>query len=317
MNSTAHLLAFVAKEEGFFKEEGFNATLLEINNTPELVTGLESGKLDVAFVGSVGSVTRQASGHDLTIFGGAMSNGHGYVLKTKYIPANFSEGDITVLKGRNIATVKNTIQDYELLFLLKKNGIEVGEGPDKVNIVYFGSHVDSFNSLSSEQIDGAHVGSPYASIAKKQGHTVVFYCDKINEFENQPCCRQVALTSALAAKPDFYIAFERAMIKAYKFSQENHAKTIEDVAKYITIDKKDIEYEVYGGYALSHPDPDKKAMALLKRDVIKIGFTNNTDYDLEKYYNTDIYRKALAQLLAENPNDPIYKSMEERFASAN
>jgi NitT/TauT family transport system substrate-binding protein len=315
--STAYLLGFVAAEEGFFQEEGLNVTLSQFANGTELTAGLESGKLDAAYIGSVAIVTLQAAGHDITIFGGTMTNGHGYVLKSKYIPEGFKEGDITVLKGRNIAVVKNQTADYELHLLLKQNGIEIGEGADKVNIVYFGSPQEAFTALSNEQIDGACVSSPYASLAKNAGHTVVYYCNQLNVFENQPCCRQVALTSALAAKPDMYIAFERAHIKAYKFSQENHEKTVEDVAKYIPIDKNDIAYEIYGGHAFSHPDPDKKATTILKKNLVDIGFTNGVDYDLEKQYNIDIYRKALAQILAKNPNDSVYKSMEARFSSTN
>ena len=80
MNSTAHLLAFVAKEEGYFKDEGLNVTLTQFSSAAELSSGLESGKLDVAFIGSVPTLTFQSQGHDLTIFGGAMTNGHGYVI---------------------------------------------------------------------------------------------------------------------------------------------------------------------------------------------------------------------------------------------
>jgi NitT/TauT family transport system substrate-binding protein len=77
LNSTAHLLAFVAREEGFFAEEGLDATLTQFASAAELAAGLESGKLDTAFIGSVPVVTFQSTGHDLTIFGGAMTNGHG------------------------------------------------------------------------------------------------------------------------------------------------------------------------------------------------------------------------------------------------
>ena len=79
LNSTAHLLAFVAQEEGYFKEEGLNVTLTQFSSASELASGLESGKLGVAFIGSVPALTFQSQGHDLTIFGGAMTNGHGYV----------------------------------------------------------------------------------------------------------------------------------------------------------------------------------------------------------------------------------------------
>lgn len=84
LNSTAHVLAFVAEEESFFDEEGVDATLTQFSSSSELVAGLESDNLDVAFIGSVSTLVNQSSGHDISIFGGAMSNGHGVVIDSKY-----------------------------------------------------------------------------------------------------------------------------------------------------------------------------------------------------------------------------------------
>jgi len=313
----SHELGLVAVEEGFFEEEGLNVTLSPFRNYAELFSGIESGKLDAGFAGATNAILEQIAGHDITIFGGVMSNGHALVLKTKYIPDDFKTGDITVLKGRNIALPMTSIMDYELKLLLRKNGIEIGEGPDKVNFVYFSSSMEAYSAFAGNQIDGTTVIPPFMSIAKNDGHTVVYACRTIAEFENQPCCRQVTLTSSITSKPEVYIAFERALIKAYKFSQENHAKTVEYVAKYADIDKKDLEYEIYTGYNICNPDPDKKATTILKNGLVEFGYTEGKDYDIDKFYNLDIYREALTQLLAEYPNDPVYKSLGAYFASAN
>ena len=64
LNSTAHLLAFVAEEEGYFDEEGLDVTLTQFSSAAELASGLESEKLDVAFIGSVPTLTFQSTGHD-------------------------------------------------------------------------------------------------------------------------------------------------------------------------------------------------------------------------------------------------------------
>ena len=160
LNSTAHLLGFVAKEEGYFEEEGLDVTLTLFSSAAELSTGLESDKLDVAFIGSVPSITFQSKGHDLTIFGGAMTNGHGYVIKPEYVEG-LNEWDVSILKGRNVASVKNSVQDAELQILLKDKGIEIGEGEDKVNIVYFDSQKDAYNAIQNDSIDAVSAYSPY------------------------------------------------------------------------------------------------------------------------------------------------------------
>ncbi|SDB02512.1 ABC transporter substrate-binding protein [Eubacterium oxidoreducens] len=310
LNSTAHLLAFVAKEEGYFEEEGINVTLTQFSNATELSSGLESGKLDVAFIGSVPALTFQSQGHDLTIFGGAMTNGHGYVIKSEYTEG-LSDWDITILKGRNVASVKNSVQDAELQILLKDANIEIGEGDDKVNIIYFESQKDAYAALQNDTIDAASVYSPYASLAKGQGYEVVYYCSEEEALKNQPCCRQVATTSALSENPNSYNAFERALIKAYKFSQENQEGTIADVKKYIDIEEDYIKTEVYGGYSVSSPDPDKQATVTLKDTIVELGYTE--DYDIDKLYNTDIYKNALDSLISENPDDAVYKELQDHF----
>ncbi len=308
LNSTAHLLAFVAQEEGYFKEEGLKVTLTQFSSASELINGIESDKLDVAFIGSVPTLTFQSQGHEVSIFGGAMTNGHGYVIKSEF--ADKDEAGVEVLKGRNVASVKNSVQDAELQILLKNANIEIGEGDDKVNIVYFDSQKDAYAALLNSSIDAASVYSPYASLAKSQGYRVVYYCAHEKALENQPCCRQVAKTSALSSTPNTFIAIERAFIKAYHFTQSDHDKTIKDVKKYIDIEEDFIDTEVYGGYSVSSPDPDKKGTLTLKDTIVDLGYTE--DYDIEPHYNTDVYKKALDSILAEGSDD-IYKSLEDHF----
>jgi NitT/TauT family transport system substrate-binding protein len=308
LNTTAHLLAFVAKEEGFFEEEGLDATLIQFASATEIAPGLESGKLDAAFIGSVNAIAYQATGHDFTIFGGAMTNGHGYVIKTNLVPPDFTEGDIRILKGRNVGVVKNSIQEYELLVLLKKNDLVAGKD---VNIIHFSNHTEAYNAMQGREIDAVAVYSPYTSRALSEGYTVVYYCNELPEFHDQPCCRQVAYTPRLETDPDLFQAVERAFIKAYKFSQEDHEKTVDDVNKYIPLARELVEYEVYGGHNVSNPDPDKQATVSFKEGLVAFGYVS--DYDIDPFYNTAIYKAALDDMLKENPGDPVYRGMLEHF----
>ncbi|GHV46994.1 hypothetical protein FACS189499_03580 [Clostridia bacterium] len=318
LNSTAHLLAFVAEKEGFFKEEGLDVELTLFASAGELANGLTAGQLDAAFIGSVPAITFQSQGQPLTIFGGAMTNGHGYVVKPEFVKDLADDKiDISVLKGLRVATTKPSVQDLELQILLTEAGLSYSTEPGAadVQIVYFDSQKDAYNAMAGAEIDAVSVYSPYASRAVSEGYKVIYYCSEEEEFNNQPCCRQVAATESLSAKPNTFTAFERALIKAHKFSQENKEKTIDDVGAYIQIDRNLIETEVYGGYAQSVPDPDKTATLALKKSIVDFGYTN--DYDIESVYDTSIYEKALDSLVGDYPEDEVYAKLSTRFQGAN
>lgn len=314
LNSTAHVLAFVAEEEGFFDDEGLDVTLSQFSSGTELVSGLESEKLDVAFVGSVPAIVSQANGHDVSIFGGAMSNGHGYVIDSKYTDG-LDDWDVTILKGKTVAVPRTTVQELELLQILDHYGLTYAEdGSADVKLVYFDSQKDAYAALASPEIDAASCYSPYTAIAVDDGYSIVYRCSDEEIFQNQPCCRQLALTTALNDDPDKFEAVERALIRAYDFFQTDHEKTVVDVKKYIDIPADQIDFELYEGYADSNPDPDKIATTKLKDDAVAFGYVN--DYDIDNYYNTAIYAAALEDLIADDPDNKIYQQLRQHFEAA-
>lgn len=142
----------------------------------------------------------------------------------------------------------------------------------------------------------------------------MYRCSDEEIFQNQPCCRQLALTSALNENPDKFEAVERALIRAYDFFQTNHEETVTDVKKYIDIPTDQIDFELYEGYADSNPDPDKIATTQLKDDAVAFGYVN--DYNIDDYYNTTIYAAALEDLIANEPNNEIYQQLRQHFEVA-
>ena len=202
---------------------------------------------------------------------------------------------------------------HVLAFVAKEEGYFEDDSAD-VKLVYFDSQKDAYAALASPEIDAASCYSPYTAIAVADGYSIVYRCSDEEIFENQPCCRQVALTTALNANPDKYEAFERALIRAYAFFKSDHDRTVADVKKYIDIPDDQIEFELYEGYADSSPDPDKIATTQLKNDAVAFGYT--TDYNIDDYYNTTIYAAALEDLIAADPNNSIYQDLREHFEQA-
>ena len=95
----------------------------------------------------------------------------------------------------------------------------------------------------------------------------------------------------------------------------NREKTIADASNYIDLDQDILEMELYGGYGKSYPDPDKKATLAFKDVLLDLEIIE--DYDIEPYYNLDIYRKALDSILEEYPDDPVYLELDQHFKECN
>ena len=68
----AHGLHFIAREKGFFAEEGIDADLFQFNTTAEGCAAVRAKKLDVGTFGTAAPLLFIARGVDFTIFGGMM-----------------------------------------------------------------------------------------------------------------------------------------------------------------------------------------------------------------------------------------------------
>ena len=55
----------------------------------------------------------------------------------------------------------------------------------------------------------------------------------------------------------------------------------------------------------------KQGTVALKGSIVELGYIQ--DYDIDPLYNTAVYDKALAGILAEFPDDPVYQSLKEHF----
>ena len=91
----AHGLHFIAREKGFFAEEGIDADLFQFNTTAEGCAAVRAKKLDVGTFGTAAPLLFIARGVDFTIFGGMMIGGQAIIVR----PENAG-------KFRNLANFK-------------------------------------------------------------------------------------------------------------------------------------------------------------------------------------------------------------------
>ena len=300
--STGHLLYFVAKEEGFFEAEGLDAELQLFDSNNNMLSSLESGKLDAGALGSTEVVSYLQQGYDLTQIGGIMTEGHALLVKLEIVEGvDKKDYSLELLRGKRIAVVPLGTQDIVWRIGFREAGLEVGKDVEFVDVE---SGTAAFAALNNADIDGALVFTPFRAQGVNDGYVILNYSGEIEGFDKHPCCRNMAETAKINADPDAYKAYLKALIQAYKFYQENQDKTVEDIVKYVSVDADLIRQETYGEHISSYPDPDKKTIVEWKNHMVDLGYFE--DFDIGSHVNTDLYKSALDEVIAEHPDDAAF-----------
>ena len=303
----AHGLHFLARDKGFFKEEGIEAELYQFNTTAEGLTALKAGKLDVGTFGTAAPLLFISKGADFTIFGGMMIGGQAIITK----PENAEKfKNLENFKGKKIGSAKLTTGDVIFRGALQKAGIDWRKG--EVTIVELPGIGAVVEAVKKGEVDAGIVFSPHFSLAEKNaGLKVASY---IADFApNYTCCRLDANTKDFELRKDAYKHFLRALIKAYKFYKENPEETVQIFAKALKIDEDVIRSDTYTKQVFqSSPDPLRKGTLDFWHNMREVGYAAE-DYPIEKHINTEVYRQALDEIIAENPNDKTYKELDAFF----
>jgi len=309
--SPGHVLYFVAREKGFFAEEGLDVNLFLFTNSGEGMNAIKSGKLDAGTFGTTAPLKFIANGGEFTMFGGQMENGGSGLVAKRERAGEFK--NLKRLKGKKIASVRLSTADVVLRGALLRENIDWKKD---VTIVELDSPAAVLEAVKKGSVDAGMVWAPHLKNCEKQGLKTVLYTDEMEK--DHSCCRQTALTKSLQERPDDYVHFLRALIKAYRFYQTRKDETVDIIAKYVKVDKDVIRDETYGGHCASNPDPGNKGSLRFWENTKKVGYIDPaTKVDISKHLNSDLYRKALASILKENPKDKIYQKMNREFKQRN
>lgn len=302
--TTGHALYFVAQEKGYFREEGLDVKLFLFTNSGEGLNGIKFGKLDAGSFGTSAPLTFIAKGTDFTIFGGQMSEGHALIAKPEKAD-QFKE--LKNYKGKTIAVVRLATGDIVFRGALSDTGIDWRKD---LTINELESPAAVLEAVKKGSVDAGLIWIPFRKLAEDQGVVVVKQSGEL--LHNHTCCRQVALTSKLKENPGDYVKFLTALIKAYKFYRTNQEDTIDIIGKYVKVDKAVIRAETYGLHISSSPDPNKATVVQFWDYMNKVGYIDS-DLKIEKYVNTNLYKKALANILKKYPQDPVYLKLKADF----
>lgn len=124
---------YVAINQGFFSDEGLTVNLTNGGGSDTSMTALLSGSADIILAGPETVVyTNQGDIKDAPVVFGQLTQCDGSFIVSKEENDNFQLSDLvgeTIIGGR-----KGGLPAMTLEYIITKNGYEIGEGADKINL---------------------------------------------------------------------------------------------------------------------------------------------------------------------------------------
>ncbi len=307
---TGHAKFFVAKEEGFFEEEGLDVELIDYGNSSDGLAAIHAGQLDLGAFGTVAPLVYIAAGSDIRLIAGIMGE-DGFLVATPEIAKTIR--DVKDLDGFTIATVRLSSSDAVLRGALMQAGLSWKKD---LQILELSSPPAVLEVVKNGQADAGLVWGPHNLIAEQQGLTVVLATADL--FPGHPCCRLAVTGERYKAKRDVWPRFLRACLKAERFSQDpdKREKTIADIGKYLNLSPYLIEQSFYHGRLDQTGDPNIESVERIWEILLASEFIHS-NFPVRSRIEIAPFLKALDSLMQEEPEEVYWKKVEELFLRRN
>jgi NitT/TauT family transport system substrate-binding protein len=303
---STHAKFMIAKEKGFYAEEGLNVELIEFINSADGLNALVAHKIDVGAFGTSAPLIHIAKGATIKVIGGITSGGSAFIAKPE-VAATIKQ--VADLKGKRIATVRLSTVDAILRTALKDAGLDWKKD---VQIFELKSPPAVTEAVKSGQVDVGATWGPHDLRAEEQGLKIVFHSTDL--YPAHVCCRLVVNQDGQSAQ--VWEHFLRAILRAEKFAAENHPETIDIISKYVKLDKGLLKRDFYNAYVDQSTDPYLKGVSKFWDTMQQSEFITAKG-EIAPYVDLKLYEQALASLARENPKDAYWQKLIRDFKAKN
>jgi NitT/TauT family transport system substrate-binding protein len=303
---TGHAKFYIAKEQGFFDQEGLDVELIEFTNSADGLNAIRSGQLNLGAFGTTAPLVHISKGADIRIIGGVMGNDADVLVKKENQDQYKTVAD---LKGKKIATIRLASGDAVLRSALKKAGLD---WKTDVELHELKSPPAVAEAVRTGQVDAGVTWGPHDQLADSQGLAVVFR--SLELFPGHPCCRLTVTGEQLREQGKAWTKFIRAFLRAEKFAKDpvNHDRVVEIITKYVKLEPKVLEAAYFNENLDQSSDPNVKGVrefwqTMKDNGFIEVSVDVEEKFDKGFFFDTGHYKAALDSLLKENPQDGFYQ----------
>ena len=229
LNEVAHSIfyapQYVAIEEGFFKDEGLDLTLITGFGADKTMTAVISGEADIGFMGAEASIyAYQEGATDPVVNFAQLTQRAGNFLVAREEMPDFKWED---LKGRKVlGGRKGGMPEMVFEYILKQNGIDPQKDLSIDQSIDFGATAAAFTG--NDSADFTVEFEPSATALEKQGAGYVVASLGVDS-GYVPYTSYSAKTSYMEKNPDIKQKFTDALQKGMDYVQSHTPEEIAEV----------------------------------------------------------------------------------------
>ena len=229
LNEVAHSIfyapQYVAIEEGYFKDEGLDMTLITGFGADKTMTAVISGEADIGFMGAEASIyAYQEGATDPVVNFAQLTQRAGNFLVAREEMPDFKWED---LKGRKVlGGRKGGMPEMVFEYILKKNGLDPEKDRSIDQSIDFGATAAAFTG--DDSADFTVEFEPSATALEKQGAGYVVASLGVDS-GYVPYTSYSARTSYMEKNPDIMQKFTDALQKGMDFVQSHTPEEIAEI----------------------------------------------------------------------------------------
>jgi NitT/TauT family transport system substrate-binding protein len=307
--------AILADQLGYFTEEGCDVEFQTVA-LADAMASMSVNKLDIDLFGIVPACSYVSQGIPIYVFGGTILNGSEIICTTGFTKNLNTAEDF---RGLNIACSREESGQIFLKSFLQEKGLALGTD---VEFEYVDSPTTALEGLRSGQNDlfitNNAMGYTYSS-SMDDIKVAAIVADITGSY---PCCRQNCSDDAYHKKFLSLVDFEIALIRGYDYYLNNKEDVIARMVDYSAQEPEYVEAALYGTSDYRNvmdlaPDPHIKEVVEFYKAMQNIGEIEQSDYDMNEFATSAIYKKALDTLVEREPTNATYKELMDDFSRNN
>lgn len=306
-------VVILAKELGYYEEEGVNVEFVDNNDNVATLTAISSGKKDVDVLGTgiVPDLSFIANGSDLVIFQGTAAEGGAIVSRPEDVE---KYQDLASYEGTTVALVRN-----ESGWIITRQALlDGGYDVDSITVLEVDSRANVAQAVAKGEADLGFFPEEFVGQFEDLGIAKVKAVGEISPM--YVCCRQATSREKLEEKHDAFVKYTKANLRAFEyFSDEANRETVVKIlAEFSGQTEEFVNNYFFVNSTVLTLDPNKSGIITYFDALNNTGyFESGTDVKVEDHIDTEIYKTALDEIVAEYPDNTFYQEQLTIFEEYN